>query len=98
MEGETPFDISWSSCSVGDAIEVRWNASNRDKKAKFALDRIFAPHSAQQDIFADVSELITSAMDGYDVNLFCYGATGAGKTYADDGSGDNWEGEVLWSV
>lgn len=35
----------------------------------------------QADIFAEVSDLVQSALDGYKVCLFSYGQTGAGKTH-----------------
>ena len=32
-------------------------------------------------VFAEVENLVTSCMDGYNVCIFAYGQTGAGKTY-----------------
>ena len=58
------------------------------KKNSFAFDRVFGPKSQNQDIFGEISQLVQSALDGYNVCIFCYGQTGSGKTHtmsANDG-------------
>ncbi|KAI9815184.1 MAG: kinesin-like nuclear fusion protein [Phylliscum demangeonii] len=58
------------------------------KKNSFTFDRVFAPRSQNVDIFEEISQLVQSALDGYNVCIFCYGQTGSGKTYtmsAEDG-------------
>jgi len=47
---------------------------------KFHFDAVFTPGS-QDEIFEDCRDLVQSALDGYNVTLFAYGQTGAGKTY-----------------
>lgn len=56
---------------------------------KFNFDRSFAPHEGQEEVFADVQEFVQSALDGYNVTLFSYGQTGAGKTHSMQGSGND---------
>lgn len=58
------------------------------KKNAFTFDRVFNPASQNADVFGEISQLIQSALDGYNVCIFCYGQTGAGKTHtmsSDDG-------------
>lgn len=42
---------------------------------------MFGPESVNQDIFDELSQLVQSALDGYNVSIFAYGQTGSGKTH-----------------
>jgi kinesin family member C1 len=51
------------------------------KHHPFAFDRVFGPRWNNSEIFDEVSQLVQSALDGYNCCIFSYGQTGTGKTY-----------------
>lgn len=51
------------------------------KNYPFEFDRVFIPGTQNEEIFGEISQLVQSALDGYNVCIFCYGQTGSGKTF-----------------
>lgn len=47
----------------------------------FSYDKVFGPKWNNSEIFNEVSQLVQSALDGYNCCIFSYGQTGTGKTY-----------------
>jgi kinesin family protein C1 len=56
----------------GDSASVKIR-SDKGEDQLFTFDKTFGPSTSQDMVFADVSEFVQSALDGYNVCLFSYG-------------------------
>jgi len=72
---------------IVDPFTVSVQASTGDPQ-HFSYDAIFGPTSSQAEVFSECRSLVQSAFDGYNVTIFSYGQTGAGKTWTLYGTGD----------
>jgi len=55
----------------------------------FNYDTVFTESSSQAEVFSECRSLIQSAFDGYNITIFTYGQTGAGKTWTLYGSSEH---------
>eukprot|EP00397_Hematodinium_sp_SG-2012_P001252 GEMP01001253.1.p1 GENE.GEMP01001253.1~~GEMP01001253.1.p1 ORF type:complete len:1239 (+),score=318.32 GEMP01001253.1:36-3752(+) len=70
-----------------DAFTVELETTRgKDKTTQYVFDSIFDDTSSQEMVFTECVDLIQSALDGYNVTIFAYGQTGAGKTHTMYGS------------
>jgi len=58
-------------------------------KENYKFDKIFTPENNQENIFEEISHMVQSSLDGFNVCIFAYGQTGSGKTYTMEGENDD---------
>uniref|UniRef100_UPI00358FCAFC carboxy-terminal kinesin 2-like n=1 Tax=Myxine glutinosa TaxID=7769 RepID=UPI00358FCAFC len=79
-------ELTANSITLEKTTESR---TGRDKKEatrfSFTFDQVFSPSAKQSTVFEEISHLVQSALDGYNVTIFAYGQTGGGKTYTMEG-------------
>lgn len=63
-----------------DAMTIQCEGLEGGAPQSFQFDAVFTPGS-QEEVFTDCKDLVQSAVDGYNVTMFAYGQTGAGKTF-----------------
>lgn len=73
-------EMSSICVSFPDEGEVTMN-NDKGKKKNWEFDCVFDTDSTQEQVYKEVSPLVTSVLDGYNVCIFAYGQTGTGKTY-----------------
>eukprot|EP00930_Biecheleria_cincta_P023564 TRINITY_DN17016_c0_g1_i1.p1 TRINITY_DN17016_c0_g1~~TRINITY_DN17016_c0_g1_i1.p1 ORF type:complete len:1264 (-),score=307.06 TRINITY_DN17016_c0_g1_i1:30-3821(-) len=64
-----------------DAFSLETESKDKKGPKDYNFDAVFDERHSQEDVFADCRGLIGSAVDGFNVTVFAYGQTGAGKTH-----------------
>lgn len=80
-ELDFPDDKTSAQIYVKGPEEKNALGKTSSKTYPFEFDRVFTPQIHNEEIFGEISQLVQSALDGYNVCIFCYGQTGSGKTY-----------------
>ncbi|KAJ1605357.1 kinesin-related protein K2 [Cryptosporidium canis] len=73
--------IKYDISEDASTITIKNSTPRGISLSTFKFDYIFSSSSSQCEVFEEVSQLIQSALDGYNVSLFSYGQTGSGKTF-----------------
>ena len=71
-------------------VLVKGLGGDKEAKKYYDFDQVFGGQegNTQADVFKDTKHLIMSVVDGYNVCIFAYGQTGAGKVSGIFCSGD----------
>ncbi|GAB5360489.1 hypothetical protein AAMO2058_000632500 [Amorphochlora amoebiformis] len=73
-----------------DKEEMALTINPSDSNASsYEFEQVFRLQATQDHVFKQVSGLVTSVTDGYNVCIFAYGQTGSGKTYTMQGTDES---------
>lgn len=60
---------------------VKFYNHHTHRSNPYAFDKVFTASDEQQHVYDELSPLVTSVLDGFNVCVMAYGQTGSGKTY-----------------
>jgi kinesin family protein C2/C3 len=83
-------ELAQEECILAsDLCQVKVFNSQSLKESNFEFDRVFLPTDTQEVVYYEVSDLVTSVLDGFHVCILAYGQTGSGKTFTMEGDHSN---------
>ena len=83
----SPKEIEMGSASIATIVdEFTVKLDTKYGPKAFSFDASFGSGASQESIFEDTKRLVQSSVDGFNVCIFAYGQTGAGKTFTIQGS------------
>ncbi|KAH0571484.1 Kinesin [Spironucleus salmonicida] len=63
------------------ALNLPFSLPQFNQQQLFNFYRVYNYQTSQKTVFSDIKPLLTSAIDGFNITLLCYGSTGSGKTF-----------------
>eukprot|EP00929_Paragymnodinium_shiwhaense_P013718 TRINITY_DN121566_c0_g1_i1.p1 TRINITY_DN121566_c0_g1~~TRINITY_DN121566_c0_g1_i1.p1 ORF type:complete len:1258 (-),score=423.49 TRINITY_DN121566_c0_g1_i1:595-4368(-) len=78
--GQGDINVATQVDAISVAISEDPASTKKDHAHTFSFDAVFLP-GTQEEVFEDCRDLVQSACDGYNVTMFAYGQSGAGKTF-----------------
>lgn len=78
-------DKDCKTLQISTLSDANYAGDKSEKKYEFSFDKVFGPSASQADVFDEISQLVQSCLDGYNVCIFAYGQTGSGKTHTMEG-------------
>jgi hypothetical protein len=82
----TSEDLTKQVIMATEPFKDRGGLKPRRKTWKFGFDHVFSPQQDQLDVWMATEPMVQSVIDGFNVCIFAYGMTGAGKTHTMLGS------------
>eukprot|EP00474_Spongospora_subterranea_P011746 CRZ12204.1 hypothetical protein [Spongospora subterranea] len=76
-------------CDTHDSTSLTLTNPITGSQSQHEFDLVIGDHGSQESVFAPIRDLIVSALDGFPVSIFAYGAAGSGKTYTMSGTPAN---------
>ena len=74
-------DVQFEQRQIDITVQQQRFDRTESKTHTFEFDRVFGPLSTQGQVYEEISHMVQSAVDGYNVCIFAYGQTGSGKTH-----------------
>lgn len=83
-----PISVLGSSELHLTSVSLSATGAERPTTHPFSFDRVFGQGATQGEVWEEVKDLAQSCCDGYNVCVFAYGQTGAGKSWTMEGGPD----------